>query len=85
VFQFRQAFASPQAASCALLLDIDNDRDLDLALIDELSDNIIVMRNIGGDVIPARSVWSIIALVLALAIAASVDMMRARRKIVSSP
>lgn len=43
-FTFNQEFPSPQAASCALLLDIDNDQDLDLALIDELADVIVIYR-----------------------------------------
>ena len=38
---------APQAASCALLVDIDNDHDLDLALIDELADLVILMQNSG--------------------------------------
>jgi hypothetical protein len=32
------------AATCAVLLDIDNDRDLDLALIDETADELIILR-----------------------------------------
>ena len=46
-FVFAQEFAAPVAASCALLLDIDNDGDLDLALIDELADVVMVMKNSG--------------------------------------
>lgn len=44
-FSFAQEFDAPLAASCALLLDIDNDRDLDLALIDELKDEVIILSN----------------------------------------
>lgn len=44
-FAFDQEFNAPQAASCSLMLDIDNDRDLDIALIDEIADVVIVMRN----------------------------------------
>ena len=44
-FAFHQEFDAPQAASCSLLMDIDNDDDLDLALIDELEDEIILLRN----------------------------------------
>ncbi|MHC5115262.1 MAG: FG-GAP-like repeat-containing protein [Planctomycetota bacterium] len=51
VFAFDQEFDAPLAASCALLLDIDNDRDLDLALVDELADRVILLRN-SGPVIP---------------------------------
>lgn len=46
-FTFVEEFAAPEAASCTLLFDVDNDRDLDMALIDELEDVVIVMRN-GG-------------------------------------
>jgi hypothetical protein len=31
-------------ATCAVLLDVDNDRDLDLALLDETADELIIMR-----------------------------------------
>ncbi len=34
-----------QAGSCALLLDIDNDRDLDMALVDEIQDELIILKN----------------------------------------
>lgn len=44
-FALDQEFPAPAAASCALLLDVDNDRTLDLALIDELADVVIVMRH----------------------------------------
>ena len=36
---------SPQDASCALLVDLDLDGDLDLGLIDEGADQLIIMRN----------------------------------------
>jgi hypothetical protein len=53
-FAFLQEFDAPQAASCALFFDCDNDGDLDLGLIDELADVVIVQRNSGiakpGDV-----------------------------------
>lgn len=53
-FSFLQEFDAPQAASCALFFDCDNDGDLDLGLIDELEDVVIVQRNSGiarpGDV-----------------------------------
>jgi len=41
-FSFRRQFAAPNAASCALMLDADNDGDLDLALVDELADVVIL-------------------------------------------
>lgn len=47
VFTFYVEFNSPQAASCALMFDCDNDRDLDLGLIDEIADVVILMRNSG--------------------------------------
>jgi hypothetical protein len=36
------------AASCALIFDLDNDGDLDMALIDELEDEVVFMRNTGS-------------------------------------
>ena len=47
MFTFNQEVPAPQAASCALLLDIDNDGDLDLALVDELADVVVMMKNSG--------------------------------------
>ncbi|MCH8964388.1 MAG: VCBS repeat-containing protein [Planctomycetes bacterium] len=46
-FTFREEFDSPVAASCALMVDIDNDRDLDLVLIDEIADVVVLMKNSG--------------------------------------
>ena len=46
-FSFGQERSAPVAASCALLVDIDNDDDLDLALIDELADVVILTTNSG--------------------------------------
>lgn len=43
-FTQQQDFPAPQSASCALLLDTDNDQDLDIALIDELADVVILYR-----------------------------------------
>jgi len=51
-FTFNQEVNAPQAASCSLLVDIDNDGDLDLALIDELADVVILMNNNGITVRP---------------------------------
>ncbi len=46
-FTFDREIAAPVAASCSLMMDIDNDGDLDLALIDEIADEILVLRNDG--------------------------------------
>ena len=46
-FTFDQEFNAPSNASCALMLDIDNDGDLDLALIDEIADVVIIEKNSG--------------------------------------
>lgn len=51
-FQFRQEFDAPQAASCAVPLDFDNDGDLDLALIDEVADVVLLMKNSGTSPVP---------------------------------
>lgn len=44
-FTFLRSFPSPQAASCAVIMDRDNDGDMDLALVDELSDLVILQRH----------------------------------------
>ena len=53
-FALEREFDAPSAASCALLIDLDNDRDLDLAGIDETADVLKTWRNSGrtalGDV-----------------------------------
>ena len=46
-FTFDQELLAPNAASCAVLADIDNDADLDLVLIDELEDVVILQLNDG--------------------------------------
>jgi hypothetical protein len=48
-FAFAAEFNAPSAASCALMVDIDNDCDLDLALIDELADVVVLQSNGGND------------------------------------
>jgi hypothetical protein len=46
-FTFSQEFLSTSAASCCIPLDFDNDGDLDVALIDEIADEVILMKNAG--------------------------------------
>ena len=46
-FTFDQELPATIAASCALMVDLDNDGDLDLALIDELEDEVILLQNNG--------------------------------------
>ncbi len=46
-FVFHNEFDAPAAASCSLFMDIDNDGSLDLALLDELANEIIILRNNG--------------------------------------
>src|SRR4030095_8876065 len=45
-FAFDQSFPAVNAGSCAGLVDIDNDRDIDMLLFDEIADTIKVMRNL---------------------------------------
>ncbi len=52
-FLFDQEFDAAQAASCSLMFDSDNDGDLDLALIDELADEVVLMENVGVNACPA--------------------------------
>lgn len=67
-FAFAMEFNAPTAASCALLFDFDNDRDLDIALIDELDDVVILMRNGPTQEIPAASTWGVVAALLSFLI-----------------
>ncbi len=61
-FTLSGEFASTTAASCALMLDLDNDADLDLALIDEEADEIILMKNSGTGLVPAVSRWGVVVI-----------------------
>ncbi|MGD2108691.1 MAG: FG-GAP-like repeat-containing protein [Phycisphaerae bacterium] len=62
LFSFVQEFPAPEASSCSLMLDIDNDRDVDLALIDEEADVVIIMQNDGYNPVPAASTWGLVCL-----------------------
>ena len=44
-FSLDRSFPAPQAASCSLPMDLDNDGVLDLVLIDELEDQLVLMKN----------------------------------------
>jgi hypothetical protein len=47
-FSFLAEIDAPDAASCSLLHDFDNDGDLDLGLVDELENVFILSQNIGN-------------------------------------
>ena len=51
-FVFDQQFDPTSVSSCSLMLDLDRDGDLDLALIDEIADELTLMRNGGIDPAP---------------------------------
>jgi len=76
VFSFDQEVPSPTAASCCVITDLNNDGDLDLALIDEIDDLILLMDNVGTPVVPATSTWGLAILLLAIATAATVLLRR---------
>ena len=52
--------------------DLDNDGDLDLALVDEIADVVILMENVGGPPVPVASGWGMIVMLLALLVVATV-------------
>ncbi len=80
-FTFSREFTAPTAASCALLFDFDNDRDLDIALIDEIDDVVILMKNSGTLIIPAVSTWGALCAGLALLIGGTVVIRNASREL----
>ena len=77
-FTFSREFNSSIAASCAIMLDFDNDGDLDLALIDEEDDQVILMKNSGTTLIPTVSAWGLAALGLSLLAAGTIITFRRR-------
>ena len=46
-FTLDESFDPTSAASCALAVDLENDRDLDLALIDEVADEVVLLQHDG--------------------------------------
>lgn len=70
-FTLVQDFTAPAAASCSIALDFDNDGDVDLALIDELDDVVILMRNSGytAPPVPTVSQWGTTCMALMLLVA----------------
>jgi hypothetical protein len=60
-FTFRETMTSPIAASCAVMFDIENDGDLDLALIDEDADQVLVRENRQLGPIPCADVRQVYA------------------------
>jgi len=47
-FTFDQEFAATANPSCAVLLDVDNDGDLDMGLTDEIDDTVTILQNTNG-------------------------------------
>ena len=79
-FIFSREFNAPTAASCALLFDFDNDRDLDIALIDEIDDVVILMKNSGTLPIPAVSTWGALSAAISLLIGGTILLRKASRE-----
>lgn len=65
-FQFDTAFPATRAASCALMMDLDNDGDLDMAMIDELADEVLLMKNSGTVFVPTVSFYGTLSMTLCL-------------------
>jgi hypothetical protein len=51
IFTLDRTLPAPAAGSCAVPFDFDEDGDLDLALIDELADQVLLWRNVGRDLV----------------------------------
>ncbi len=77
-FTLAKRFTAPQAGSCALMLDSDNDGDLDLALIDEMADVVLLMQNSGFNPVPVLSTWGVVSLALLLAATGTIILRRRR-------
>jgi len=77
-FTLEDTFTAPRAASCSLMLDVDNDLDLDLALIDELQDEVIILQNSGftPPPVPAVSAWAMLVMALGSLTAGTVILRR---------
>lgn len=56
-FRLRRRFEAPRAASCAIPFDMDDDGDLDLALVDEIADVIVVYENVGTSTAVEATDW----------------------------
>lgn len=77
-FSLAQKFPAARAASCALLFDADNDGDLDMGLIDEIADEVQLMKNSGTVFVPTVSTVGLVVMAIGLVAAATV-MLRRRR------
>lgn len=84
-FTFSREFNAPTAASCALLFDFDNDRDLDIALIDELDDVVILMKNSGTLQIPTVTAWGTLCTAVGLLILGTLIRLRPQTACVAAP
>ena len=72
-FAHFQTITAPRAASCSLPMDMDNDGDLDIALIDEEEDVVRLMQNSGitAESVPTASAWGLAVMGLSLLLAGS--------------
>lgn len=77
-FSLAQIFPAPRAASCSLLFDGDNDGDLDMGLIDEIVDEVQLMKNSGTVFVPAASTVGLVVMAIGLVMAAAVMLKRRR-------